>query len=575
MFRVGLIPYLSHVRRKYLPYLVWAVLVIVVLFWRLGATSFWDPDEAHYAQTTRELLSTRDWLAPHYNQQPFFDKPVLFHLLQALPMSLLGPSELSARLTSALGALAIVGTTWWLGVAMGSSEVGLVAGLLLTVSPAVFALSRYAILDTIFTAFLFGGAALTTVAALHDRPRLQYGGYLLVGLAVLTKGPIALVLCGTAFVLAIVLSADARARFLRLHWIVGAIVAVGVSAPWFLYMLWRFNGAFVEGYWLNENVRLFARPLYGRQPEWYFYFRILAAGLLPWTGVLLGRLYDDLRGMIVRDGTVDTFEVLLWSWTIAVVGFFSFSRFKLDHYIFPAAPALCLLCSRAWADVRARKLDGVNIGARVGFWLVGPMLIIVGVVGGVELSTRLALPAAAMTVPIGLAGAGVALVWRSVREVTPPRLPWITLGALAFTYLGLLMWVVPALEQGKVMPDIAHWVASHADTSERIATYRLNRWNPAFRFYVDRHTLVLESVEEARRFFDETRSSYCVMAGASYDQLVALGIPLRIVYSREGMWATSGRALWRRRDPLTRFIVVMRASEMQGSSTLRRNHGTE
>jgi 4-amino-4-deoxy-L-arabinose transferase-like glycosyltransferase len=551
------------------------VLIFVVLFLRLGSPSFWDPDEAHYAETTRELLTTRDWLAPHYNQQPFFDKPVLFHLLQALPMRLLGPSEFAARVMPALGALALVGTTWWLGVAMGSSEVGLVAGLLLTVSPAVFALSRYAILDTVFTAFLFGGAALTTVAALQDRPRLQFGGYLLVALAILTKGPIALVLCGTAFVLAIVLSADARARFLRLHWIVGALVAIGVSAPWFLYMLWRFNGAFVDGYWLNENVRLFARPLYGRQPEWYFYFRILAAGLLPWTGLLLGRLYDDIRGIVAGDGTVDTFEILLWSWTIAVVGFFSFSRFKLDHYIFPAAPALCLLCSRAWADVRARKLDGVNIGARIGFWLVGPALIIVGVFGGVELGTRLHLPTAAMTVPIGLVAAGVALIGRSVRDVTPPRLPWIVVGALGFTYLGLLIWVAPALEQGKVMPDIAHWVATHADTSDRIATYRLNRWNPAFRFYVDRNTLVLESVEEARRLFDETPSSYCVMVGASYEQLVALGIPLRIVYSREGMWATSGRALWRRRDPLARFLVVERASEMPRVPALPRQHGTE
>jgi 4-amino-4-deoxy-L-arabinose transferase-like glycosyltransferase len=363
------------------------------------------------------------------------------------------------------------------------------------------------------------------------------------------------------------MGADARARLLRLRWIIGAILAISLSAPWFVYMLLRFPGAFVNGYWLNENVRLFARPLYGGQPEWYFYFRILAAGLLPWTGLLLGRLYDDLRGFIVGDGTVDTFEILLWSWTIAVVGFFSVSRFKLDHYIFPAAPALCLLCARAWADVRARKIDGVHVGARVGFRLVGPALIIVGVVGGVELSARLALPPAAMAVPIGLIGAGVALVGRSVRGVAPPRLPWITLGALALTYAGLVMWVVPALDQWKVMPDMAHWVANHADPNDRIATYRLNRWNPAFRFYVNRHTSMLESVEEARGFFDETPAAYCVMVGESYERLAAQGIPLRIVYAREGMWATSGRALWRRRDPLTPFVVVTRASEMPRSTT--------
>src|SRR5476649_2246193 len=90
-------------------------LVFVVLFWSLGAPTFWDPDEAHYAETTRELIQSGDWLAPFYNHVPFFDKPVLFHVLQALPMSLFGPNEFAARLVPALAALALILTTWWLG----------------------------------------------------------------------------------------------------------------------------------------------------------------------------------------------------------------------------------------------------------------------------------------------------------------------------------------------------------------------------------------------------------------------------------------------------------------------------
>ncbi len=50
------------------------------------------------------------------------------------------------------------------------------------------------------------------------------------------------------------------------------------------------------------------------------------------------------------------------------------------------------------------------------------------------------------------------------------------------------------------------------------------------------------------------------MPATSYDEFVAEGAPLRIVYEREGMWATSGRVLWRSRVPLTRFVVVTRAT---------------
>jgi 4-amino-4-deoxy-L-arabinose transferase-like glycosyltransferase len=135
-----------------------AALLFIVLFWRLGTPTFWDPDEAHYAETSREVIRTGDWVAPFYNEQPFFDKPMLFHWLQAGTMKLLGPTELAARVVPAVAALALILITAWLGTALVSFEVGLVGALVLAASPAVFALARYAILDTLFTAFLFAAA---------------------------------------------------------------------------------------------------------------------------------------------------------------------------------------------------------------------------------------------------------------------------------------------------------------------------------------------------------------------------------------------------------------------------------
>src|SRR5918911_4584849 len=82
-----------------------AIVLFVVLFWQLGVPTFWDPDEAHYAETTREMVSTGDWWAPYYNEQPFFDKPILFHQLQGAAMVVLGPTELGARIVPALAGL--------------------------------------------------------------------------------------------------------------------------------------------------------------------------------------------------------------------------------------------------------------------------------------------------------------------------------------------------------------------------------------------------------------------------------------------------------------------------------------
>ena len=75
---------------------------IPTLFWRLGVRGFWDPDEAHHPETLHEMLTTGDWFAPFYNEQPFFDKPALFHQLQSRSMVVFGPYEFAARLVPAL-----------------------------------------------------------------------------------------------------------------------------------------------------------------------------------------------------------------------------------------------------------------------------------------------------------------------------------------------------------------------------------------------------------------------------------------------------------------------------------------
>jgi hypothetical protein len=68
----------------------------------------------------------------------------------------------------------------------------------------------------------------------------------------------------------------------------------------------------------------------------------------------------------------------------------------------------------------------------------------------------------------------------------------------------------------------------------------------------------LEDPAEAATFFSEPGSFYCVMRRSAYDELVAKGVPLAILYERDGIWATSGRALWRRREAPAQFVIVSR-----------------
>jgi 4-amino-4-deoxy-L-arabinose transferase-like glycosyltransferase len=141
-------------------------------------------------------------ISPYFNEVPFFDKPVLFHQLQSAAMLMLGPTELAARIVPALASLALIDLTAWFGARTVLRDVGITAGLLLAASPGILGLSRDAILDTLFTTVVFGGAALLAVATLCGRSSFSVAGYVSIGIGVLVKGPLALIVCGLTLVIA-------------------------------------------------------------------------------------------------------------------------------------------------------------------------------------------------------------------------------------------------------------------------------------------------------------------------------------------------------------------------------------
>jgi 4-amino-4-deoxy-L-arabinose transferase-like glycosyltransferase len=536
-----------------------ALLLFIVLFWRLGAPTFWDPDEAHYAETSREMIASGNWWTPSYNEQAFFDKPVLFHQLQAAAMRSTDAAEFGARLIPALAALGLIAITYWFAATLISRDVANVAALMLGASPGVFALSRYAILDTLFTLFTFGSAATLAVAALRDMRRLQWASYGLLALGVMVKGPLAVVLAALTMIVLVAASADLRRRLLALNWVVGLLLVIALSSPWFVFMYLRFGQQFVNGYLLDENVRLFAASRFANQPGFWFYFQILATGLLPWTGLLIGRMIDDLR-CVWRGERVDAVETMLWAWTLVIVGFFTASTFKLDHYVFPAAPALCILCARAWTDVRLHHRGSPTAASRLGLYSIGPLLVLVGIGCGYFVMARLALPRAAIAVPIALTVAGALLTaLANVRGALPPRVPWIVISALLVTYAGIIVFVLPALEHRKVVPEMARWVSARARPTHRVCSFRMNRWSPAYRFYVGRHVEMLEDAGEADAFFKRPQPFYCIMRHNAYEEFIARGAKLHVVLEREGMAVTSGRVLFRAPQPPARYVVVTEA----------------
>jgi len=116
-------------------------------------------------------------------------------------------------------------------------------------------------------------------------------------------------------------------------------------------------------------------------------------------------------------------EKLLWLWTVVVIAFFSIARFKLDHYIFPVAPACCLIAAHAWRRA-AQEPAATTRATTASIILIAALLIVGGSFGGVYLfELDLELPAVAILLPLALLIGGTALLSAIALDAGASRAP--------------------------------------------------------------------------------------------------------------------------------------------------------
>jgi 4-amino-4-deoxy-L-arabinose transferase-like glycosyltransferase len=523
---------------------VWTTIVWVVVFWRLGYTSLLDPDEAHYAQLTREMVRAGNWLVPLLDARPFIDKPVLFHWLQGLSLWVLGPSEFAARLPTALSAVGLLALTRWTGRSLFSRTEGDWGALMLATMPLTFVLASVALFDMVFTLCLFGAVACLIVAAERESRRTEVSGYCLLTVAVMTKGPVAWLLVILFVGAAHVAGSEVRARLSWLRWRTGAALVLLAASPWFIWMFLRFGDRFVQGYILAGNLWYVTQPMQfsGRAVSYSFYGRALAGGLFPWFLLLI--IGSGLARLSNRSAPRAA-ERMLWVWIAVVVVFFSAARFKLDHYIYPAAPACAILAAATWRRLTADRF-GLR-GLRASLGLLAGVLFVAGIwleAGLFELNLDLPTSATLLPTCLVVGGCGLGLyAWRPRPTVSP-----IPLILMLTTIYAIAVGVgLPALEHTRSTAAIARRLTQQAVPEAPVALYRLEQWRASLRYYLDRPLTRVDSAEQVRAFLSESPSGYVLMLRRDFNSLQRDGLALRSLGQERCVVGTSGRGLRKQR----------------------------
>ncbi|MBM2816548.1 MAG: glycosyl transferase family 39 [Ignavibacteria bacterium] len=320
----------------------------------LGSVHLFDWDELNFAEASREMLVTGDWLTVRIDYKPFHEKPPLFFWVQAASMAAFGVNEFSARLPNAVIGIISLLVIFSIGKKLYSRKFGIIWVLCHIGSFFPNFYFRTGLIDPMFNLLIFlsilflneyFSKLILTEPNCQGKFIKKNSNILIAGIfcgfAVLTKGPVAwLLIILTLFLFFIVNRKKIKFPFHQI--IVFSILAMLPSLIWYI-AVWARNGGEIFIQFLSYQARLFSTEDAGHGGPFYYHFIVLLFGCFPASAFMF-------RGIPVHTG--DTAEQTIFKQWLLLLLFivlivFSVVSTKIVHYSSLAYFSITFLSARA------------------------------------------------------------------------------------------------------------------------------------------------------------------------------------------------------------------------------------
>jgi 4-amino-4-deoxy-L-arabinose transferase-like glycosyltransferase len=353
--------------------LLWSLLIgfILVSLFVLGIRTLVPPDEGRYAEMAREMFASGDWITTRLNGIKYFEKPPLQTWMNALTFTLFGVGDWQARLWTGLCGIFGVLMTGYAGMRVYGRRVGLYAALVLGSSFYWIACSQINSLDMGLSGMMTLALSALLIAqrdgaTAHENRNWMLACWAGMALAVLSKGLIGLILPGGVLVFYTLASRD-WGIWTRLHLGKGLLLFFAIAAPWFVLVGLK-NPEQPHFFFIHEHFDRFLLKEHKREAAWWIFLALLAAGCVPWLGVLVQSMVQASRRAHVSHPERFRPGLLLLVWVVFIIAFFTKSSSKLPGYVLPVFPAVALMVAHylATASRRTRAANAsllVAIGA--------------------------------------------------------------------------------------------------------------------------------------------------------------------------------------------------------------------
>ena len=314
-----------------------------LFFYGMGQFGLIGADEPRYAQVAREMLERHDWVTPTLGGRAWLEKPPLYYWQAMLAYSVLGVTDVAARVPAAVDAtLLVIGVYLFFRRFRRGVEVD--AALITASCAGVVGYAHAASMDMALAAS-FGVGMLAWWAWRESRARLYLAlFYACIALGMLAKGPVAPFLAAAVIVVFALAIREFR-LVARTLWLPGILLFCAIALPWYFAVQMR-NPQFFREFVLQHNLERFSSDLYHHRQPFWFYLPVTALALVPWTVFVIAAIVESLRVWWAERRTVSAesdlelqFRVFACCWLAVPMIFFSLSQSKLPGYILPAVPA--------------------------------------------------------------------------------------------------------------------------------------------------------------------------------------------------------------------------------------------
>ncbi|MDE0030221.1 MAG: glycosyltransferase family 39 protein [Deltaproteobacteria bacterium] len=506
----------------------------------LGLRDLWFPNEPNVAQTALTMYLSGDWVVPRRMGAVWLDYPPLIYWAGALFSTMLGAtSEVSLRLPSALGAIVLALVTCAMGSRWFGPSTGLWAGLVLLTFPQFVLQAVGYRPDMLFSLFIASGL-LVYASGTGPEKRLpaRVAGFALFGLAMLTKGPLGLLLPG----LVLCLWHGARREWRSLAMLPFlALVSLALYLAWFIACAYQVGaGDILQELW-KQNTARFTSGFRGHARPAYYYAVNIWHDMAPWSVLLPLALWWSWR----RHTRSDSMQQLLLWWFGVFFVFLSIGATKRQLYLLPAYPAVALLLGQWIAAVVEGRAGFSGLHRRlatVAVVLAGSLPVLLGgillsaAVGADLLVQRLTLnpSEAAVARSLQAPGLGIGLVSVAVgfwvlRARSYPDLPRalcrLAIGIVSIHFL-VLSWFMPRFNPVKTYEPAGRWIAENVGSESVIGIAYPRRGRAkmaAFGYYSRRGVDLLDSKEEIEGFLRDHPGSAVLLAVAAAETIYGPG----------------------------------------------------